>query len=96
MEKAKKKILTELAAVAAVLYFFTSYLHGKLGVTGDPITVFANKLGFWFGHSITIAVVAGLVLLVKRLISKSLSYRFVLNTLWIVAAIDVIAGFWVY
>ena len=96
MEKTKKDFLTELAAVGAVLYFFTSYWHSNLEHTGDPIAVFANKVGFWFGHSIRIAIIAGVVLLVKRLISKSLSYRFILNTFWIVAAINIIVGFFVY
>lgn len=56
----------------------------------------AFKIGMWFGHIMTIAVVVGIVLYVRHLFKKHTTYRNILNVSWMIGCVVYLLGFFAY
>lgn len=67
--------------------YFASCMNGE-GVT--------YKIGVWVGNVLTAIVPTGVVVGVRYLIKKSVTWRFFMNTLWIIGILVYALGFYSY
>lgn len=56
----------------------------------------AFKIGMWVGHITTVAVVAGIILYVRHLFKKPITYRVIMNVSWMVGFFVYCFGFFAY
>lgn len=79
-------------SVWGVLTFVIS-LYFAACMNGEGVTY---KIGVWVGNVLTAIVPTGVVVGVRYLIKKSVTWRFFMNTLWIIGILVYALGFYSY
>ena len=82
VEEEKKSRMIEIGGFIMVTYIVSSIFSSQTNGEG-----LAYKMGFWLGHLATIAVIAGALVGIVYIIKDKLSFRSVMNIIWIVTGV---------
>lgn len=82
-EEEKKSRMIEIGGFIMVTYIISSLFASQ--IIGDG---FSYKIGYWLGNIATIAVITGVIVGIIYIIKGRLSFRSVMNIIWIVAGMN--------